>query len=201
MQGSNHDKSSPHDLSTRIADGDADALAEVDRIFQDHVRPTIEHAFGRWLDDSEIDDVASETLFKFWRGRTLFDATKPIIPWLTVIARHAACDVLRSRRRPSKSSVDDLADTRSATLVDHRSDWALQNDLGEPMLPHVREFVARLRPIDRDILRAILNFGNAEHWTEYLARSYRVSPGVLRVRKHRLVRRLKEILARHKDPT
>jgi len=55
------------------------------------------------LDDRQLaEDVVQVTFVKAWRAAGTFDGTRPLAPWLYVVARHVAIDLYRKtwRTRP-----------------------------------------------------------------------------------------------------
>ena len=86
-----------------LANGDPEGLR---RLLGDHggsVRSGLKRAFGRALNDHDIDDSIGLAVIRVWQSRT-FDATKGTLrAWLFVIARNAAINLVAARRREPES--------------------------------------------------------------------------------------------------
>jgi RNA polymerase sigma-70 factor (ECF subfamily) len=83
-------------LIARIRSGEQNAVAEL----YDRYSPLVYSVALRLLGDTgEAEDVLQEVFMQLWRHPASFDARRGSLgPWLAVIARHRAIDVLRKRR-------------------------------------------------------------------------------------------------------
>ncbi|HYN15816.1 MAG TPA: sigma-70 family RNA polymerase sigma factor [Terriglobales bacterium] len=83
-------------LIARIRSGEQDAMAEL----YDRYSPLVYAVALRVLADTgAAEDVLQEVFMQLWRHPASFDARRGNLgPWLAVIARHRAIDVLRKRR-------------------------------------------------------------------------------------------------------
>jgi RNA polymerase sigma-70 factor, ECF subfamily len=114
-QPDGHDGSQPGNSAARdqqttalLAVGDAEGLRQ---LLVDHggtVRQGIRRAFGRALDEHDIDDVLNAAVTNIWQTRLLFDPSQGTLrSWLFVIARNCALNLLATRR-PDTVSLDRL---------------------------------------------------------------------------------------------
>jgi RNA polymerase sigma-70 factor, ECF subfamily len=83
-------------LIARLRSGEPDAMAEL----YDRYSPLVYAVALRVLaDTAAAEDVLQEVFMQLWRHPASFDARRGNLgPWLAVIARHRAIDMLRKRR-------------------------------------------------------------------------------------------------------
>jgi RNA polymerase sigma-70 factor, ECF subfamily len=132
-------------------------------------------------DRSAAEDVTSLAFERAYRGRALFDVRRGSPrAWLFTIARNAALDELRRRRRTGALLRD---------VPDEGADPDLDPELAERRLL-VREGLASLEPADREVilLKFIGRLSNRE-----LARVLGCSESNAGTRLHRAVQRLREV--------
>jgi RNA polymerase sigma-70 factor (ECF subfamily) len=133
-------------------------------------------------DRTAAEDVTALAFERAFRRRALFDVRRGTPrSWLFAIARNAALDELRRRRR-SGALLHDVADT-SSEFED------LDPDLADRRLL-VREGLAELAAGDREVilLKFVGRLSNAE-----LARVLRCSESNAGTRLHRAIVRLREV--------
>lgn len=99
-------------LIARVRSGERDAIAEL----YDRYSPLVYSVALRVLGDtSDAEDVLQDVFMQLWRHPATFDTRRgTLAPWLAVIARHRAIDILR-RRRP-QSDVEDVVVAIDAEL-------------------------------------------------------------------------------------
>ena len=132
-------------------------------------------------DRTAAEDVTALAFERAFRRRALFDVRRGTPrSWLFAIARNAALDELRKRRRTG-ALLHEIADP-STELED------LDSELAERRLL-VREGLASLEPRDREVilLKFVGRLSNAE-----LARVLRCSESNAGTRLHRAIERLRE---------
>ena len=132
-------------------------------------------------DRSAAEDVTALAFERAYRRRALFDLHRGTArAWLFAIARNAALDELRRRRR-TRSLIVDLADDRVEDADD--------DELAERRVL-VRDGLASLDPRDREVilLKFVGRLSNAE-----LARVLGCSETAAGTRLHRAVSRLREV--------
>jgi RNA polymerase sigma-70 factor, ECF subfamily len=94
-------KQSRNDLSlvSAIRSGDQSAMAELYDQYSGIVYAVALRVLG---DTGAAEDVLQEVFLRLWRNSGLFDASRGnLAPWLAVIARNRAIDMLRQRRPES----------------------------------------------------------------------------------------------------
>ena len=133
-------------------------------------------------DRSAAEDITALAFERAYRRRALFDIRRGTPrAWLFAIARNAALDELRARRRTG-ALLGEVADPAS-------EEEALDDSLAERRLL-VRDGLAALDPRDREVilLKFLGRLSNAE-----LARVLRCSESNAGTRLHRAIERLREV--------
>ncbi len=132
-------------------------------------------------DKSAAEDVTALAFERAYRRRALFDLRRGTPrSWLFAIARNAALDELRRRRRTGSLTVD---------LADERVTFEDDDELAERRLL-VRDGLASLEPRDREVilLKFVGRLGNGE-----IARVLGCSESAAGTRLHRAIERLREV--------
>jgi len=84
------------ELMGRTCFGDLEALGT---LFERH-QPAIHAFLYRFLGDAAAaEDAVQEVFWRVWQHRSTYDGHRPFTAWLYVIARHAALDEIRRRKR------------------------------------------------------------------------------------------------------
>lgn len=81
----------------RIATGDEEAMAELFALTQGDITRII----ASIVPADDAGDIYQTAMLRVWRNAGTFRAGLPVMPWLIGIARLAAFDLLRTRRRRS----------------------------------------------------------------------------------------------------
>lgn len=81
----------------RIAAGDGEAMAEL----FDLTKGDITRIIASIVPPDDAGDIYQTAMLRVWRNAGTFRAGLPVMPWLIGIARLAAFDLLRTRRRRS----------------------------------------------------------------------------------------------------
>jgi RNA polymerase sigma-70 factor (ECF subfamily) len=135
-------------------------------------------------DRAAAEDITAVAFERAFRRRALFDIRRGSPrSWLFAIARNAALDELRRRRRTG-ALVGDVADEQAAEELED-----IDGGLAERRLL-VRDGLAALDPRDREVilLKFLGRLSNAE-----LARVLRCSESNAGTRLHRAIERLREV--------
>ncbi len=101
-------------------------------------------AFRVLREHSLAEEATQETFVRAWMNADSYDGTRPMAPWLAVIAKRVALDILR---RESLRDHRDLVDVPESFIVDHSllfdDSWL------------VRHALTTLPEPDRDLIRMI----------------------------------------------
>jgi len=159
-------------LFVQYVQGDEAAFAE----FYARMYPLLRSWLGRRLPGDEVDDLIQEFFLRLHAHRYLLDPDRPILPYMRTMLEHLLVDALR--RRPGSYPADVEMDTLATDLdPGHNYEWD--------------ELLRQLPEADR---RFIVEHFYYRYSIEEIARRRKVSPGALRVRKYRLIRKLRKLL-------
>ncbi len=127
-------------LLARIRAGDESAMAELYDRYSGIVYGVALRVLGS---TASAEDVLQEVFLQLWRNPQAFDAERGrLAPWLAVIARNRAIDMLR--RRPMEEDIDELPISTGINLED---------DAGERLaIDKVRGVLAQLPQEQRKTL-------------------------------------------------
>lgn len=171
---------------TVLGDGAAQSASSAD--FEALYRSCSADLFGYVAsivrDRAAAEDITALAFERAYRRRALLDLRRGTPrSWLFAIARNAALDELRRRRR-SGALLGDVADLRGEEALEE-----IDGDLAERRLL-VRDGLASLDPRDREVilLKFLGRLSNAE-----LARVLRCSESNAGTRLHRAIERLREV--------
>ncbi len=92
----------PHaSLVTRMADGDQDAAAALHTAC---AAPLLRIAYAIVREQSDAEEVVSDTFAKAWRDSASFDCARgSVVGWLTMIVRSRSRDYVRARMRRERA--------------------------------------------------------------------------------------------------
>lgn len=157
--------------------GDADAY----RRFLGAVTPVLRAAVRRrsaqaGLSAGDAEDVVQEVLLAIHLKRGTWDASRPIGPWISAIARNKIVDSLRRRGRAATMPIDEVIDTLQAE--DHVAP-------GDGL--DTERLLKRLKARERDIVRSISIEGESVRDT---ALRLGMTEGAVRVALHRALKNL-----------
>jgi len=159
----------------RAQAGDRDAY----RSLLEEIGPIVLGWLRRWLTDAEdLADVYQDTLVHLHRARHTYDPARAFEPWLYAIARNAAADHgrRRRRRRTWETAVDDLPEI---PMEEQAFEPALADAL-RALPPPQREAFTMLKLEGLSVGAAAARAG--------------ISPGALKVRAHRAYKALRALL-------
>src|SRR5436853_2086846 len=137
------DRARDHAALARMAQGDADAVAE---LYDRHARPIYSLALGILRDARDAEDVVQEVFSQAWRQATRYRASRGAVgAWLLMLTRTRAIDRLRARRaRP-----DTVSDDRAASDLVDAGPPADTHVLSAEQIVRVRAAVGELPVLQR----------------------------------------------------
>ena len=139
---------------------------------------------GRLLDDTELEDLAQETILSIWRKRFQYTGRCSVETWVFPFCYHHIMNCLRRRaRQPRTISVEPGFDPPA----ENERDWSF-----------VYAALEKLEPEERDVVRM-------KHFEQLsfarIGEALGISPSTLKTRYYRGIERLRTLLAAHKgDP-
>ncbi len=122
------------------------------------------------------EDVVQEALLSIHLKRGSWDPARPLLPWVRVIVRRKAIDLMRTRPKGTHEPIEDHHDLHDMPV-----------DPLEGLL--LEQALARLPDRDASLVR---DHALAGVEPEALAHKFGLSPGALRVALHRALNRLAE---------
>lgn len=76
--------------------------------FLEHITPLLMRMVARKLPACDVDDVVQEILISVHKARHTYDGKRPIMPWLTSIAKFRIADYLRKHYREQRHQAIDI---------------------------------------------------------------------------------------------
>jgi RNA polymerase sigma factor (sigma-70 family) len=146
-------------------------------MFERQYRPVLAYALRR-TSHADADDVVAETFVVAWRRLDDVPSGEGELPWLLAVARRTLANQRRSRQRADRLALR-LADEPSAST-------AAEGDRVAAV-----EALARLRPLDREVL-LLAAWDGLTH--RQIAAMFGCSENAVSIRLHRTRRRLAEEL-------
>ncbi len=141
-------------LLQRYAAGEEGAFQELVGEYKDSVYTFLSTFLNR---SDLVDDVFQETFIQLYVSRATFDLSRPLRPWLFMIAANKAKDALRRRQRINSTnlgsmfdsdehSIDDVLNTLDAdTHMPH--DDLIKDETAEAVKQVISRMPAKLRKI------------------------------------------------------
>ena len=152
-------------------------------VFEQHYQAVLAYAGRRTSDAADANDVVAETFLTAWRRREELSGAP--LPWLYGIARRVLANQRRAARRRERTTRElaALAPTLARRpLQDERLEYA-----------DVLAALARLRPLDREVLRLAAWEGLT---AREIAHAFGCSVNAATIRLHRARRRLRAELVK-----
>jgi len=172
-------------LGERFRVGDGSALPEV---YERYSGPMFATALNLLGNREHAADAVQRAFVQAWRAAGRFDPGRELKPWLYAITRRAAVDIYRRERRTQEQlTFDDAVEVAIAEPPSIVTVW---------QAGQVRAALARLRPLDRQVLRLAYYDGLTQ--TE-IADRLGVPLGTVKSRTSRAQQRLATLLAHLRD--
>lgn len=102
-------------LLKRYAAGEERAFQELIGEYKDSVRAFLSTFLNR---PDLVDDVFQETFIQLYVSRGTFDLSRPLRPWLFMIAANKAKDALRRRQRINSTNLGSMFDSEEHSIDD-----------------------------------------------------------------------------------
>ncbi|MEM1245364.1 MAG: RNA polymerase sigma factor [Acidobacteriota bacterium] len=165
------------DLMEAVRAGDFDALGT---LFERHHRRVYGYLRGRGLSSAESEDAVQEAFARVLRYRKSYRPGARFLPWFLTVVRRSTLP-RRLRREAPEPAGDAVEPAAEPDFFDHR-----RVEIGE-----LRRAIGELPESQRE---ALLLSHFEELSSEETAEILGIRPGTARVRVHRAVERLKQIL-------
>ncbi len=136
-------------LADRAGRGDAEAFAELVRLFQGRIRAFFA---ARLRDASMVDDLAQEVFLIAYQKLPDCDTSRPLHPWLKKIAEYVLLNAGR-KHRPQTMDPQDLDITLDRLA--HRQADALEDGEGEAdLVEGLRECLGKVQSFSQRLIEA-----------------------------------------------
>ena len=177
-------------LLAHIARGDADALAELYRMWGDRLYSMALH----WLkDEGAAKEMLQDCFLRIWKKAANFDAEKSSgFTWATMILRGLCLDHLRKRKR--RSAVWQDWEAGSALEVPARG--GIEDLFFRETVTSVRSALTQLDEAEGESIRAALfDPGSVQDHAD----RWKVPLGTAKIRIHRAMLKMRELLRKGVD--
>ena len=88
------DRVTDQDLMRQVQDGD---VAAFERVVDRHKRSVFGLCFTMLRSREDAEEASQDTFLKLFRGRDLYDPSRPLQPWILRIAGNTCRDLIRRR--------------------------------------------------------------------------------------------------------
>jgi RNA polymerase sigma-70 factor (ECF subfamily) len=170
------------EVASRFASGDSDSVRVV---YQTYGRLVFSIAYKVLGDTGLAEDATQQTFVQAWRGASTYDPDRPLVAWISTIARRVAIDVYRRERRHRGLADIDTAESPNLVTLPPSTDQLAD-------VTEVRRALDELPPAERDLLR-MQHFDELTH--AEIARELEIPLGTVKSRTFRAHRRLAGLLA------
>jgi RNA polymerase sigma-70 factor (ECF subfamily) len=179
-------------LGQRLKQGDETALRAVIQLLGPRVAGGLKKRHPT-LHAEDIEDVLSDASLRLWVSRGQFDPARgSLASWFFIIADNAARDLLRKEARRAELTAD-----LDWTAVPDRAECGAGPDTTLPWEGTLAAILGALPKVDHLILTAYAQAGGEGPWAAGLVSDTGLSAGAIRVRCHRLKKKIrKQLLAR-----
>lgn len=171
------------------------------RAAQNHYRRMFKVAIGNLRHRQDAEDVVQDTLVRLIESRKVnYDDSRPIEPWIDACVRNRAFSMLKRRKRLRKcmpvSNISEFTgsggDDGMPDLRDRCSEDYLTRKIKEESIESMREYLAGLQPIYREVINAYFLEGRAY---AQIVQELNIPLGTLKSRMHNGLRLLRGLMA------
>jgi len=180
-------------LVERAKEGDAEAFADLVRLFQGRIRAFFAARLG---DPSMVDDLAQEAFIIAYQKLPECDASRPLLPWLKKIAQYVLLNASR-KHRPQTLDPTDLDAVLDRLALD-QADSLEDGDSEQDTLEGLRECLGKVQSVSLRLLEARYRHGLS---VKVIARREGKTPVALSVNLVRIRQRLRQCLETRKFRT
>ena len=150
--------------------------------FSGYVMTVIRNFAGGALSPQDIEELCSDVFFKLWQHRDSLDESFGLKPYLSVCAKNAVKNRLRSLKVPP-DDIDDI-DIPSELSVEHIAEL-------HEMMGHLKNALSELSESEREVFLRYFFYGEK---TAEIAGAMSINEGTARSRLSRTRAKLKEYL-------
>ena len=171
-----------NELIARLKGGGESVIYIIAGEFSGYVMTVIRNFAGGALSPQDMEELCSDVFFKLWQHRESLDESFGLKPYLSVCAKNAVKNRLRSLKAPPED-IDDL-DIPSELSVEHTAEL-------HEMMEHLNSALAALSESEREAFLRYFFYGEK---TAAIAGAMGISEGTARSKLSRTRAKLKEYL-------
>lgn len=178
------------EIESLFAEGDLKAKVVIQEYCAERIDAWLRDRFGAALSSVDRDEILSTAIDRAWTSRHSYDAKKgEFYTWFRILSRWVALDCLRRKKAKELEARNGIV-VREDERASHSDqiDWAR-------MRAKLRDSLERLNDFDRDLLIWYLANKDDDHWAVDAAGPFDSKPEALRLKVHRMLKRLKRELA------
>lgn len=138
------------ELITELKNGGESVLYRISGEFSGYVLTVIRNFAGGALSPQDIEELCSDVFFNLWQHRGNLDEHLGLKPYLSVCAKNAVRNRLRSLKAPQED-IDGL-DIPSDLSVEHSAEL-------HEMMGHIHSALAELPETDREVFLRFFFYG------------------------------------------
>ena len=169
-------------LAALLKGGDEGVIYIIADRFSGYVMTVIRNLAGSALSPQDMEELCSDVFFKLWQHRDGLDVSLGLKPYLSVCARNAVKNRLRSLKAPA-GDIDDI-DIPSGLSVEHTAEL-------HEMTEQLKNALAELSEGEREAFLRYFFYGEK---TAQIAAAMGITEGTVRSKLSRTRAKLKDYL-------
>ena len=170
------------ELIVRLKSGDESVIYIISGEFSGYVLTVIRNFSGGTLSSQDMEELCSDVFFKLWQHREDLNESFGLKPYLSVCAKNAVKNRLRSLKAPHED-IDEL-DIPDELSVEHMAEL-------HEMMEHLNKALESLSESEREVFLRYFFYGEK---TAEIASAMRINKGTARSKLSRTREKLKEYL-------
>ena len=170
------------ELIVKLKSGDESVIYIISGEFSGYVLTVIRNFSGGTLSPQDMEELCSDVFFKLWQHREDLDESFGLKPYLSVCAKNAVKNRLRSLKAPHED-IDEI-DIPSDLSVEHTAEL-------HEMMKHLNNALGSLSESEREVFLRYSFYGEK---TAEIASAMRINQGTARSELSRTRGKLKEYL-------
>ena len=171
-----------NELIAGLKSGGESVIYIISAEFSGYVMTVIRNFAGGALSPQDMEELCSDVFFKLWQHRKSLDESLGLKPYLSVCAKNAVKNRLRSLKAPTED-IDDV-DVPSALSVEHLAEL-------HEMMEHLHTALSELSESEQEVFLRFFFYGEK---TAAIAKAMGLNENTARSKLSRTREKLKEYL-------
>lgn len=171
-----------NELTAQLKSGDESVVYIIADRFSGYVMTVIRNLAGRALSPQDMEELCSDVFFRLWQHREGLEESMGLKPYLSVCARNAVKNRLRSLKAPTED-IDEI-DIPSGLTVERMAEL-------HEMTLHLKNALAELSDSEREAFLRYFFYGEK---TAQIAAAMGITEGAARSKLSRTRAKLKDYL-------